>query len=117
MQIKLFNYIISKNNFVVKKMGCTSSIKEMKKKSFICTYEIKDNEEIQIINNGFGNYILNKEIGTKIKILNCGAEEQLVFKKKFDYIGTNTVSFFIEDNLEDMSFMFNACSCFKKSNF
>ena len=57
-------------------MGC-SSIQEI---SFKCIYNIKDNEETQIINNGFEDYI-NNEIESKIKILNDNQKEKLVFKK------------------------------------
>ena len=52
-------------------MGCsTNSIKivpEINETSFKCFYEIKDNEETQIINNKLENFI-NKEIESNIKI-------------------------------------------------
>ena len=93
-------------------MGC-SSIQEI---SFKCIYNIKDNEETQIINNGFEDYI-NNEIESKIKILNGNQKEKLVFKKKFDKIGINTIDFIIESNLNDMSFMFSKCSSLKGIEF
>ena len=48
-----------------------------------CTYEINDNNEIQIINDRCENDI-NEEIHPKIKILNDGENEKLIFKKKFN---------------------------------
>ena len=49
--------------------------------SFRCTYDIKDNNEIQIINNRFNDDI-NEEIIEKIKILNGNQKEELLLKKK-----------------------------------
>ena len=58
--------------------------KKDKNISFSCTYEVNViNNDIQIINNRFGKYI-NEEIESKIKILNNGQKEKLVYKKKFD---------------------------------
>ena len=55
-----------------------------KNTSFICTYNVKNiNDDIQIINNKYGN-CLNREIESKIKILNNGKKEKLVLKKKLD---------------------------------
>ena len=48
--------------------------------SFRCTYLIKDNDEIQIINNR-GKVEINEEIESKIKILNGNKKEALIFKK------------------------------------
>ena len=45
-----------------------------------CIYEIKDNRDIQIINDREKKEI-NQEIKTKIKILNGKVHEKLVFKK------------------------------------
>ena len=81
-----------------------------------CTYEISDYCYTQIINNTDGSE-LNKEIESKIKILNNGKEEKLILKKKFDKIGINTIYFEIEDNLNDMSFLFNNCLSLKEINF
>ncbi len=61
-------------------MGCSGNVDEAVT-SFKCFYEIKENEEIQIINNAGKEYI-NKEIESKIKILNGNQKEKLVFKKK-----------------------------------
>ena len=79
--------------------------KKDKNISFSCTYEVNViNNDIQIINNRFGKYI-NKEIETKIKILNKGQKEKLVYKKKFDGKGKNIIDFIIVGKLNDMSFM------------
>ena len=60
-------------------------VKNLEKKknriSFRCTYEIKDNTEIQIINYR-GIVDVNEEIKSKIKILNVNNKEDLIFKKK-----------------------------------
>ena len=53
--------------------------------SFRCTYLIKDNNEIQIINNR-GKVEINEEIESKIKILNDNKKEDLIFKKQFNSI-------------------------------
>ena len=53
------------------------------KRNFLykCTYDIKDiDNEIQIMNNKGEKYI-NGDIESKIKILNNGKKEKLVFKK------------------------------------
>ena len=55
--------------------------------SFRCTYFIYNmNNEIRIINDrGFIgiNHVKNKEIKSKIKILNNNIKENLIFKKNF----------------------------------
>ena len=71
-------------------------------KSFRCTYLIKDNNEIQIINNR-GKVEINEEIESKIKILNGNKKEDLIFLKKFKKIGLN-----------NMSFLFNKCNKLKE---
>ena len=81
-----------------------------------CIYEINDYNENQIINNTDG-IELNKEVESKIKILNNGKKENIIFKKKFDKIGMNTIYFIIEEKLNDMSFLFNNCSSLKEINF
>ena len=81
-----------------------------------CIYEINDYNENQIINNTDG-IELNKEVESKIKILNNGKKERIIFKKKFDKIGLNTIYFIIEEKLNDMSFLFNNCSSLKEINF
>ena len=45
-----------------------------------CTYEIKDYNEIQIINNRYEEYV-NEDIETKIKIWNNNKREKLFYKK------------------------------------
>ena len=82
-----------------------------------CTYDINDiNESIQIINNR-GIQFINEEIEAKVKILNGDKKEKLIFKKKFDKLGLNTVHFIIEEKLTNMSYMFNQCSRLKEVNF
>ena len=54
------------------------------KPNFRCFYEVRDNNEVQIINNK-GQEKTNEEIESKIKILNDNQMENLLFKKKFDY--------------------------------
>ena len=85
------------------------------KYSFRCTYEIKDYNATQIINNCFkNNMLLNEEIESKIKILNGNKKEKLIFKKKFNKLGINTIDFIIEEKLNNMSFMFYNCTSLKK---
>ena len=81
-----------------------------------CTYEILDTNYVLIMNNTDGTEI-NKEIESKIKILNNGKEEKLVFFKKFDKIGIKTIYFSIEKKLNDMSFLFNNCTNLKTVDF
>ena len=89
----------------------------VKKISFIkCTYEISDYNFTQIINNTDG-VEFNKEIEIKIKIINHGKEEKLIFKKKFDKTGIYTIYFGIDENLKDLSFLFNNCSSLKEIDF
>ena len=73
-------------------------------KSYIkCTYDIKNNDFVQILNNRGEKYI-NEEIESKIKILNGDIKESLTFRKKFDNIGINVVYFIIEEKLNNMSY-------------
>ena len=81
-----------------------------------CTYEIKDFNEIQIINDRSENYS-NQEIASKIKILNGDKKEELIFRKKFDKLGINTIDFIIEEKLNNLSYLFYKCSSLKKVNF
>ena len=46
-----------------------------------CIYNIKVNNETQIINYRSENHV-NEDIGKKIKILNGDKKEKLIFKKK-----------------------------------
>ena len=64
-------------------MGCGHSV--INEISFRCTYEIKDNNEIQIINYK-SEASINNEIESKIKIVNGNKKQKLIFKKKFDKI-------------------------------
>jgi len=48
--------------------------------SFTCIYDVKDYNEIQILNNRFDDYI-NEEIESKIRIINGKEKEKIVFKK------------------------------------
>ena len=85
--------------------------------SFSCTFEVEDiYNDIQIINNTNGEYI-NEEIESKIKILNNGQKEELIFKKKFDKKGKNIINFIFEGKLNNMSYMFSQCSTLKYINF
>ena len=93
--------------------------KQLQKKEFMlikCTYEIKDNSLVQIINYR-GKSEINEEIESKIKILNDKRKENLIFQKKFDKLGINTIVFACEEKLNNMSFMFNNCSTLKKIEF
>ena len=82
-----------------------------------CTYEIKDTNLVQIINDR-GTEKINEEVKSKIKILSDGdIFEPLIFQKQFNMLGMNTVIFVNEENLCDMSFLFNKCSTLKKIEF
>ena len=87
--------------------------------SFIkCTYEIKDiNKYYQIINNKdiLGDKI-NLEIESKIRILNKGKEEELIFKNKFNEKGIHYIYFINDILLTNMSYMFYDCSSLKEIN-
>ena len=82
----------------------------------ICTYDIKDNNEIQIINNKDKDDV-NEEIEQKIKILNGEKKDKLIFKKKFNILGLNTITFICERKLKNMNFMFYKCSSLKQVEF
>ena len=85
--------------------------------SFIkCTYEIFDYNNVQIINNTDGIEV-NKDIESKIKLLNNGKKEKLIFTKTLDKLGIKTIYFTIEQQLNDMSFLFNSCSTLKTIDF
>ena len=93
------------------------TLKNSKGASYIkCTYEIKDFNMIQLLNYKGKKYI-NEEIETKIKILNGAKAEPLVFQKKFTKLGMNTIIFIIEENLVNMSYLFNECKSLKKIEF
>jgi len=83
-----------------------------------CTYEIKDNDEIQIINNRCDNDI-NEEIEKKIKILNIklNQKENLVFKRRFGHTGLRTIIFICEEKLTKLDYMFLQCSSLKEVIF
>ena len=82
-----------------------------------CTYDIKDTNLVQIMNYR-GISLINEEVKVKIKILSDGdIFEPLIFQKQFNMLGMNTVIFVIEENLCDMSFLFNKCSTLKKIEF
>jgi len=98
-------------------MGCDCSPKI----SFRCTYDIKNGNEIRIINDRSfvddNREVINEEIKSKIKILNGLHKEELIFNKKFDKRGYITIDFIIEGKLTDMSFMFLDCYSLKKVEF
>ena len=77
-----------------------------------CIYDVKENNEIQIINDRAEN-MLNKDIKAKIKIWNNNKKEKLIYKKKFDKLGLNTIYFIIEKKLDNLNFIFNGCSSLK----
>ena len=81
-----------------------------------CIYDVKENNEIQIINNRDGN-VLNGDIEAKIKIWNNNKKEKLIYKKKFDKLGLNTIYFIIEKKLDNLNFIFNDCSSLKQIQF
>ncbi len=82
-----------------------------------CTYDIKDTNLVQIMNDR-GNTAINEEVELKLKILNDkNIFESLILQKQFDKLGMNTVIFVIEENLSDMSFLFNECYSLKKIQF
>ena len=81
-----------------------------------CYYDIKDDNEIQIINDRDGFYI-NEEIKSKIKMFDGKRITELIMKKKFNRFGSNYIDFIIIGQLSDMSFMFNNCSSLKSISF
>ena len=100
-------------------MGVSSSHNQLNniRPNFRCTYEIKENiDYIQIINNKIDNFI-NEEILLKIKILNNGKKEKLIFNKEFEKKGLHTIDFIIEEKLNNMSFMFSNCAALKSIDF
>ena len=85
-----------------------------------CTYDIKDDSETQIINDRLENEsvcVINEEIQKKIKIWNNNKIEKLVYRKRFDKLGTNTIYFIIEEKLNDMRFILNKCISLKQIQF
>jgi len=86
--------------------------------SFRYFYDIKNiNEEIQIINDRVDEDDYNKEIKSKIKILNNNKKEELILTKKFNKIGINTIDFIIEGKLTNMSYLFKDCHSLIKIEF
>ena len=69
-----------------------------------CTYEIFDYNYVQIINNTDGTEI-NRDIESKIKILNNGKEEKLIFTKKFDKKRNKNNLFFNQQKFEWYEFL------------
>ena len=70
-----------------------------------CIYDVKENNEIQIINDRIEN-MLNEDIQAKIKIWNNNKKEKLIYKKKFDKLGLNTIYFIIEKKNRKFKFYF-----------
>ena len=81
-----------------------------------CIYDVKEKNEIQIINDRIGN-MLNEDIEAKIKIWSNNKKEKLIYKKKFDKLGLNTIYFIIEKKLDNLNFIFNDCSSLKQIQF
>ena len=81
-----------------------------------CIYDVKEKNEIQIINDRTEN-VLNEDIKAKIKIWNNNKKEKLIYKKKFDKLGLNTIYFIIEKKLDNLNFIFNDCSSLKQIQF
>ena len=102
--------------------ACEGSKKDIEdyKISFKCYYDIQDYKETQIINDRIrynNKDFINKEIKSKIKILNNGKKEKLIFKKRFNNIGINTIDFIIEEQLTNLKFLFFNCTSLKKIEF
>ena len=96
-------------------MGCSQCcMNEKNIVSFKCIYDVKYENEIQILNDIDEDI---KEIKSKIKILNGNKKEELIFKKKFDKLGYNTIEFIIEEKLNNLSLMFFNCSSLIKIEF
>ena len=88
--------IINNNNHVKINVGLPIVIIINQISYIKCIYEISDYNYNQIINNTDGSEI-NKEIKSKIKILNNGKKEKIIFKKKFDKTGMKIIYFIIEE--------------------
>ena len=70
-----------------KKEETNMRVEEKKKEvSFKCIYEIKDNNEIQILNYRNEDNI-NEDIKSKIKIVNNNKIEDLIYKKNLTKLG------------------------------
>ena len=77
--------------------------------SILLCINIKEcNRSIQILNNTSKGEI-NKEIEKKIKILENDEIINIYLTKKFEKTGLHTINFVIEEQLENMSFMFKDC--------
>ena len=95
--------------------NCESLI--IKKPHIKCTYQVNDaNKYIKIMNNKCGKEI-NKDLETKIKIVNSCKEEKLSFKMKYEKTGINIIYFLIEGKLNNRSYMFRNCSSLKQISF
>ena len=112
------NRNVYKKKIITKKRNHQNNpiILNIEKSMIKCTYEIKDHNQTQIINDSFED-LKNEDIESKIKIWSYDEKEKLVYKKKFSILGINVVYFVIEEKLKDMSFMFNNCSSLKKIEF
>ena len=109
---------ISNNN------GCTNNSTSITKDdnennqiSFRCFYDVKNiDEKIRILYDGHGEHV-SKEIKSKIKILNDNKKEELIFTKKVNIIGINTIDFIIEGKLTKMCDIFKGCISLIKIEF
>jgi len=106
---------ISNNNGNINiSTSITKDVNENNQSLFRCFYDIKNiDEEIRIIYNNEKN----KEIKSKLKILNDNKKEEIIFTKKFNKIGTNTIDFIIEGKLTNMCKIFSDCKSLSKIEF
>ena len=99
--IFIFDFISS---FITSLLLSTKHLSLIIRISFRCIYDIKDINEIQIINDRNGDNI-NEEIKSKIKILKGNKKEELIFTKKFDKLGCNIIDCIIEGKLTNISYI------------
>ena len=77
--------------------------------SFRCFYDVKNiNEDLKLINYKIHGDV-NKEIISKIKILNNNKKEDIISYKKFNKPDINTTDFIIEEKLTNISGIFSDC--------
>ena len=112
----LFEYCKELKYVDLSKFSNKNILAQGKDVSFICIYDVKDYNEIQIINDRYKNEI-KEEIKSKIKILNGDNKEELLFKNRFDKLGLHTIYFSIEKQLKNISFLFSNCTSLKKVEF
>ena len=106
--------ILNNNGNINISTSITKDDNENNQSLFRCFYDIKNiDEEIRIIYNNENN----KEIKSKLKLLNDNKKEEILFTKKFNKIGINTIDFIIEGKLTNMSYIFCDCKSLSKIEF